>query len=204
MTFPPILFAPVVERIGPTAFLPDTPENMYANNQVARIPWISTQTTEEGESFALAFKHVGRIPFYHMNFNKYAPFILDYWYTARNASAITAKIRDVYFGNMGPIPTDNSIRAISDVSKLYCIRESIQIIRDNFDKFVISILQLVSDRYFRVGIHRAIKLHSQNAPTYASLFGFRNQLGFPSIGRNDNTQDYGVGHASDNAYGIDN
>lgn len=118
MTFPPILFAPVVERNGPEAFLPDTPENLYAAQKVARVPWICTQTTEEGESFALAFKHVGRIPFYQRSFDKFAPIILDYWYIANNASEITEKIRRAYFGNDGPKPTDGSIRAVSDVSIL--------------------------------------------------------------------------------------
>ncbi|CAL8114264.1 unnamed protein product [Orchesella dallaii] len=172
MTFPPILFAPVIERPGPQAFLPDTPENMYSTNQVANIPWICGQTTEEGESFALAFKHVGKIPFYKRNFDRFAPYILDYWYVAKNSSEVTAKIRDVYFGTEGPNPSAESIRIVSD---------------------------LVSDRYFRVGIHRALALHSKIAPTYASLFGFRSQIGFPSIW-GDSPNDYGVGHASDNGF----
>lgn len=115
MTFPPILFAPVVERAGPLAFLPDTPENLYATGQVAPCPWICTQTTEEGESFALAFKHVGKIPFYQRSFDRFAPFILDYWYTARNASDVTIKIRDAYFGKNGPNPSEEAIKAVSDV-----------------------------------------------------------------------------------------
>ncbi|ODM96248.1 Venom carboxylesterase-6, partial [Orchesella cincta] len=172
MTFPPILFAPVVERPGPEAFLTDTPENMYSKKLVQNIPWICAQTTEEGESFALAFKHVGKIPFYKRNFDRVAPYILDYWYVAKNSSEVTAKIRDVYFGTEGPNPSAESIRIVSD---------------------------LVSDRYFRVGIHRAIALHSKIAPTYASLFGFRSQIGFPSLW-GDSPNDYGVGHASDNGF----
>lgn len=116
MTFPPILFAPVVERPSSHAFLPDTPENLYRTNQVSNIPWICTQTTEEGEAFALAFKHVGKIPFYQKSFDRFAPFILDYWYNAKNSTEVTMKIRDAYFGKDGPNPTEEAIRTVSDVN----------------------------------------------------------------------------------------
>ena len=43
-----VLFSPVVEPEGPDAFLTDTPQNLYAQSKVAKIPWITSLTKEEG------------------------------------------------------------------------------------------------------------------------------------------------------------
>jgi len=54
--FPAIIFHAVVEKPGPEAFLTDTPENLYARNEVRNIPFIASQSADEAVVLTLRKK----------------------------------------------------------------------------------------------------------------------------------------------------
>ena len=46
--FPAVLFAPVVEGASNSSFLTAQPQTLYAMNQVSKVPWITSSTSQEG------------------------------------------------------------------------------------------------------------------------------------------------------------
>jgi carboxylesterase type B len=168
--FPQTLFSPVIEPLSPEAFITEKPDRLYATDHVPRKPWIFTTVAQEGYLGLLFVQSVVGEGSLRSRWEELAPIYLDYKYTARNVSATTKMLTKFYFGRMSPKNVPES-----------------------------KLAAIFGDRLMLPGINKALEVHSQHAPTYAAIFGFKGKY---TLGRmvGRRASDWGVGHTDDLFY----
>lgn len=174
LPFPPVLFGPTVEPDLPGAFLIETPEESYARNHTAAKPWISTQTSQEGHTGLFMLNMVFRLKSLTRNWKNLAKYFLDFNYIAEDTDDIREKITKFYLKD--ETPQQAHMNKISDMA---------------------------TDRYFTLGTHKALQLHSEIAPTYAYFFSYEGKYNLANLA-GFTSKEWGVGHAEDLFYFFNN
>jgi carboxylesterase type B len=104
--FQPFLYNPfspfgvVVEKPSPTAFLIDSPKNLMATGKLKNLPWILSQTKDEGLYPAAEFVEKTILSAVDRKWIDIAPYLLDYVSVLpdfKNQSMWSLKIRERYF-----------------------------------------------------------------------------------------------------------
>jgi carboxylesterase type B len=103
-----------------------------------------------------------------------AKYFLDFNYIAEDKDDIRDKITKFYLKDQSP--QEAGLNKISDMA---------------------------TDRYFTLGTHKALQLHSEIAPTYAYLFSYEGKYNLANLA-GITTKEWGVGHAEDVFYFFNN
>ncbi|XP_018328854.1 venom carboxylesterase-6 isoform X2 [Agrilus planipennis] len=152
-TYPTTLFGPVIDK-GPNAFLPDHPYKLISSGNFTQVPWITSNTIDEGVYPILPIVILNKLQEFDEKWNDQLPYVLNYAQSANKTDwpIISKKIRDYY------LEDKPATRALSELVKL------------------------CSDRYFLYDTYRALKLHTQNsvAPVYYYRYSFDD--GIPTMG----------------------
>jgi carboxylesterase type B len=93
-------FAVVVEPKSETAFLTDHPKNLLEKGNFKNLPWILTQTQDEGLYPASEFYNDEYLKTINDKWEELGPFLLDFNLTTADANAkldLSRKIREFYF-----------------------------------------------------------------------------------------------------------
>ncbi|CAL8114270.1 unnamed protein product [Orchesella dallaii] len=141
-------FLPSIEPHVPGAIVTLSPDQAYASGKVAPIPWIATMTSRELNLPIPALQANVVASVLRVAFSSDLSNLLSFRRAGVNETEVRKKILEFYTG--GDSPNDLS--------------------RDKLS-------QIATDRYFTVSIRRAIQMHSQVAPTYASIFNYTSNLG---------------------------
>jgi carboxylesterase type B len=92
-------FAVVVEPESDSAFITDHPLNLLKEGKFKKLPWILSQTQDEGLYPAAEFYNEKHLKTIDEKWNDYAPFILDFNETTTNDKKkieVSQKIREYY------------------------------------------------------------------------------------------------------------
>jgi carboxylesterase type B len=112
-------FAVVVEPKSETAFLTDHPKNLLEKGNFKNLPWMLSQTQNEGLYPASEFYNDEYLKTINEKWVELAPFLLDFNGTSTNEnrkSQMSRKIRKFYLGN-SPISKD-TFRTFEGVRKI--------------------------------------------------------------------------------------
>jgi len=134
------------------------------------LPWLLSQTQDEGLYPAAEFYDDDILETIDERWIEFAPFILDFNETSTNVNRkaqISLKIREKYLGDA-------------------------KISKENFMAFD----EIISDRLFKHGTHKAIKMQSSYSPAYFYYFRYKSLSGLAEYMAK--TKEYiGVSHGED-------
>lgn len=103
----------------------ESTEDAYKNGHVAKIPYMSTNTAEEGEYILMVMKNVYILGYIIRNWETRAPLILDIRDWVDDPGRAAMKIRDVYFRDIPPqyrrAVLHNYVRRYAQVTCVYKI-----------------------------------------------------------------------------------
>ncbi|KAF5288889.1 hypothetical protein FQA39_LY03768 [Lamprigera yunnana] len=172
---PLVIFKPIVESVKDGAFLPEHPLDIIKDDKIAQIPFMTGVTTAEGAMKSAAiYNDSSLVKQLNMDFNKYAPVLLDYehLYFGQNTDDFSNEIRKFYFDDK---PIDNTTKA--------------------------AVTDMVSDSLFLYPARFTSVLHSKysRSPVYFYLFDYRGTSSYSEL-FGDATYDYGVSHCDDLIY----
>ncbi|CAL8114282.1 unnamed protein product [Orchesella dallaii] len=170
IAFPPVLLRPVIEPDLPGAFLTLSPKEAYEQNQVAKIPFIASNTREEADFIRIFLTGFGIFRLWLRHWEVLGPTMLDYRRITDNTTAVTHAIADFYFNG----------HETKDIAKIKGQELS----------------RVGTDRYFNTGNRKTLEYHSKIAPTYSYIFGYKNPKGFANLFGMDH-KEYGVSHSED-------
>lgn len=154
----------VVEKPGPGAYLTETPEEAYKRGSVAKKPWVTLRTPDEGHLISTILDAFGVQVALKMMWNNMAPTFLEFGQLSNKAN-LTKLITKFYTGS-------EDARAAKTTTPFG---------------------DIFTDRELGYGIHKAIQAHSEIAPTYAATYSYKAKKGLASI-MGVNQDAYGVTH----------
>ncbi|CAG7728606.1 unnamed protein product, partial [Allacma fusca] len=100
LNHPTVLFAPVVEHNHSEAFLTESPRDLYAKGDVARVPWIIGFVPNEGNIYNILMMLIPVSFFsFNRNFQTLAPMTLGFRGLGLKEDEIARRIKKQYFGN---------------------------------------------------------------------------------------------------------
>lgn len=166
-------FGPVIEPPSATAFISESPLALIERGETANVPWLVSQVADEGVypagEFAMDDGYIFQL---NKNWEKIAPHVLDFNWTVPmiDHKAISREIRRFYLNQ----------RTIS--------RQTLP-----------TLIKIITDRLYAVGIQKSVKLQSVNAntPTYFYYFKFNSVYGVENAFVPDVDHDLGVAHGDD-------
>ena len=102
-------FAVVIEKSHPTAFITEHPMSLLENGKVKKLPWLLSQTLDEGLCPAAEFYNDKHLQVINDRWEDVAKYILEFNETTSNADLkieVSKKIRQNYLGD-APITKKN-------------------------------------------------------------------------------------------------
>lgn len=163
-------FAPVVEPNLPRAFLIQKPIEILRDHKFQELPWLASATQAEGLYPAGEFmRHEEYLPLMERDWNHVLPHILDYNYTVASdrLNEVSQLIKEHYLGDK-------------------------PLTKETFKQFV----DIISDRLYKHGLAKAIKIQGQFASTFFYHFNFKTVYG-DGEDMSQKNENLGVAHGED-------
>ncbi|ODM96612.1 Venom carboxylesterase-6 [Orchesella cincta] len=178
LMYPVVVFGPVVEPAHPGAFLSEHPEELYKQNKVAKVPWISGYNSDEG-AINIAVLLLDNKTTLQLNneWEKYGPVFL----AMKNSSG------------------SNNLETLKKVREYYLGDKEISF---NNRKLAID---MFGDRYSVSCGLKAMRYHSIHTgqPVYAYHLSFNGKYSIVQL-LGQNSQDWGASHLNDLVYQFNN